>query len=146
MKKAALTLLLILPFVMACAQLHPFHWLEGTWKLENKNVFEVWRMDGDVLKGISYKVSGSDTTILEKISLIKHGEKYLYVPDVPENEGAVEFQITTMRKDGFIAENTAHDFPKIIRYTIVRKRDKEFISASIEGNGKIIPYTFEKMH
>ena len=146
MKRSFISLLLLMNVAAAYAQEHPFNWLLGTWKLQNKNVYEVWQSSGEnVLKGISYKISGSDTTVMEKITVIRRGADYYYVPEVPENNGAVEFRITTINTDGFIAENPLHDFPKIIRYTIVRKQDGVFIAASIEGNGKVIPYNFERL-
>jgi hypothetical protein len=146
MKKILISFLLVLNVAACYAQQHPFDWLLGTWKLENKNVFEVWEFsDENMLRGISYKVSGVDTTVMEKISLIRRGTDYFYVPEVAENNGAIEFRITSRDNDSFVAENPQHDFPKIIRYTIVRKQAGIFISASVEGNGKVIPYHFEKI-
>ena len=45
----------------------------------------------------------------------------------------------------FVAENPEHDFPKLIRYKLLKKRDGEFLEAVIEGNGKVIPYRFQRL-
>jgi hypothetical protein len=122
-----------------------FSWLEGSWKLQGKNVYEIWEKKEGVLKGKSFKVSATDTTLLEKITLRERNGVFYYVPDVKENNGEVEFKMTSITADGFVAENPAHDFPKLIRYTIVRKENTQTINASIEGNGKVIRYTFDKV-
>jgi hypothetical protein len=146
MKKIVAACILVFIVFTVRGQQHQFAWLIGTWKLQDKNVYEVWtQMPESVLHGKSFRISGSDTTLLEKINLVKRDEHYYYVPEV-ENKGAVEFKITSYDENSFRAENPAHDFPKLIRYTIVRKQEKVFILAAIEGNGKVIPYTFEKIH
>jgi hypothetical protein len=127
------------------SQTPDFSWLKGTWKLDGKNVYETWSGEGNNLVGKSFKVVGRDTVLMEKISLRNQQGNYFYIPDVAENKGEVKFKMSTITPDSFIAENPAHDFPKLIRYTIVRKDGKEIINASIEGNGKIIQYTFLKV-
>jgi hypothetical protein len=125
---------------------HKFAWLTGTWKLKGEEVYEVWKEGADgTLFAKSYKVTGKDTLLLEKVSLTYSGGSYHYVPDVAENKSPVDFKITAYDDKSFVAENPKHDFPKLIRYTIVRKDDAVWIEAAIEGNGKVIPYTFEKI-
>jgi hypothetical protein len=121
--------------------------LIGTWKLQGKPVYEVWALsdDGYSLRGVSYKLNGADTLILEKINLTYSAGHYHYIPDVAENGSPVDFTISVFDDQSFVAENKLHDFPKVIRYTIVRKDDVEELLVVIEGNGKVIPYTFEKI-
>jgi hypothetical protein len=131
--------------VSSCLPQQPdFSWLKGTWKLEGKNVYEVWTGEGNNLKAKSFKVVGSDTVVLEKVTLRNEDGNYFYVPDVAENKGEVKFKMTTITRDGFIAENPDHDFPKIIRYTVSGKGKDRIINAAIEGNGKVISYKFWK--
>jgi hypothetical protein len=123
-----------------------FGWLVGTWKLKDKNVYEAWKDNGDgSLSGLSFIVSGADTTVQEKITLLHKDGSYHYIPDVPQNASPVDFTVTEFSNSHFVAENPAHDFPKVIRYTIVRKPEGEIIEASIEGNGQVIPYAFQKV-
>jgi hypothetical protein len=129
------------------AQQKEFGWLVGKWELIGKPVYEVWRAhaDGATLIGISYKVQGTDTIIIEKIQLKKVRNEFFYVPDVSENKTPILFKITKQSADGFTAENPLHDFPKVIRYQLLKRGNSEFIDAVIEGNGKKIPYNFKKV-
>lgn len=127
------------------AQQPDFSWLEGTWKLQGKNVFEIWSKTDGTLKGKSYRITNADTTVMETITLRERDGNYFYVPDVKENNGEVEFRMTSISPNGFVAENAAHDFPKLIRYTIVREEKMEILHASIEGDGRVVHYTFEKV-
>jgi hypothetical protein len=127
---------------------HQFQWLIGTWKIKDKPVYEVWKAsaDGRSLVGKSFKVNGADSVVLETINLTYFAGHYHYIPDVAENSAPVDFTISVFDEKSFVAENSAHDFPKIIRYTIVRKHKHENeLLAVIEGNGKVISYAFEKV-
>jgi hypothetical protein len=129
------------------AQQKEFGWLVGTWKLKDKNVFEVWKVaaDGKELSGFSFRTKTSDTTAMESIRLVYADDSFHYIPDVPGDQPPVDFRITKYDKQSFVAENPLHDFPKIIRYRFTEKENKKFIEATIEGNGKVIPYDFEKV-
>lgn len=129
------------------AQQKEFGWLIGSWKLKEKNIVESWSVDedGKSLKGMSMKVNGNETTILEETKLISKEGMFYYVADVSGKQGAIDFKIASFDASGFVSENPAHDFPKLIRYRYVKKDDKEFIEAAIEGDGKVIPYYFEKV-
>lgn len=148
MKKFTLIFLLnIAGLQILSAQQKEFGWLVGTWKLNDKKVYEHWKIgnDGKTLEGISYTIKSMDTTIMEQILLSYEGGSFHYKPDVAGNQATVDFKISKLTSDSFVAENQFHDFPKIIRYQLVRKDDKDFIEASIEGNGKVIPYRFERL-
>lgn len=138
--------ILIITVANVTAQKKEFAWLEGTWKLKDKQVFEVWVVgkDGRSLDGVSYKVKGADTVITERTKFIQKEDSFYYIPDVPENQAPVEFRITSAGANGFVAENPKHDFPKLIRYNFYRKDGRDFIDAAIEGDGKVIPYAFER--
>ena len=124
-----------------------FSWLKGRWKISDKNVYEEWTSssDGKTLKGRSYRTKDLDTTITETITLIKEGKHFFYVPVAAGNAGPVKFKITSFSKNDFVAENPEHDFPKIIRYKMIRKKEHDLIEAEIEGDGKVIQYTFVRV-
>jgi hypothetical protein len=144
---------LIPVFILVCfvspsyAQKKEFGWLIGTWKLKDKNIFETWSLadDGKSLNGVSLKMNGTESTILEETKLIFSGNSFYYIPDVAGNQDPVDFHISSFDETGFVAENPKHDFPKLIRYKLVKMDGKEFIEAAIEGDGKVIPYNFEKV-
>ena len=129
------------------AQQKEFGWLVGKWKLKDKNVFEEWKVSTDkkTLEGLSYRIKGSDTTVTEKLLLKFEQPYFFYISEVAENPAPVKFRITQYNTDKFLAENPEHDFPKAIRYKLIRKDNQDFIEAAIEGDGKVIPYTFSKV-
>lgn len=147
MKKIILITILHFLTVTLVAQQKEFGWLCGTWKLKDKNVFETWRIadDGKSLDGFSFRTKGTDTIAMEQIRVATQGGFFHYIPDVAGDQGAVDFRITKYTNDSFVAENPQHDFPKIIRYQFIKKDNGFFIEASIEGNGKVIPYSFERL-
>lgn len=131
----------------AWAQLKEFEWLVGSWKRQNKSSYEVWKVasDGKSLVGKSFKVLEQDTVFLEDITIVFKEGSYYYVPDVAGKQGPVYFKVSTYHNFGFEATNPDHDFPKVIRYELIRNEDRTLLHAAIEGNGKTIPFSFEKM-
>jgi hypothetical protein len=129
------------------AQQKEFSWLIGTWKIKDKNVFESWTLakDGKTLEGIGYRIKGSDTLVTEEIRFTYESGSFHYIPDVAGDQGAIDFKITQHDPSGFVAENPRHDFPKLIRYKFIRKENQDVIEASIEGDGQVIPYVFERV-
>lgn len=146
MKPLTASLLIILSLQLAYAQQADFTWLAGTWKLKNKAAFEIWSVDPDgSLSGKAFRIQTGDTVITEVIRLEYSNGSFHYIPDVAGDQGPVDFIITHADSQSFVAENPGHDFPKIIRYRYSMQGDVPLIEASIEGNGKIIPYSFEKL-
>ena len=145
--KANLIMLICIAGVQTGLAQHHFQWLIGSWKLEGKDVYEVWTVteSNARLRGSSYRLSGSDTTITETINLEFMDGFFHYIPDVVGDQPPVDFRITSADDQSFVAENPHHDFPKIIRYRHRRDLDGEFLEAVIEGNGKVIPYSFRKI-
>ena len=132
---------------VSSAQQKEFGWLVGKWKLTEKNVFEEWKISTDkkTLEGISYRIKEGDTTVTEKLLIKFEQPFFFYISDVAENPGSVKFKITQYNADKFLAENPEHDFPKAIRYKLIRKNSQDFIEASIEGDEKVIPYYFVRV-
>lgn len=140
-------MLLTLGYNITNAQSTEFGWLKGTWKLKDKNVYEVWKVgsDGKTLEGTSFRLANNDTLITEEIKLVHKDGSFHYVPDVAGDQPAIDFTITSHTSDSFVAENAAHDFPKLIRYKMINLNEQQLIEAAIEGNGKVIPYTFHRL-
>lgn len=129
------------------AQVKEFGWLVGTWKIKDKMVFERWKpaRDGKGLEGFSFRVKGADTVAMEQIRFVYEENSFHYIPDLAGDQPPVDFKLTQHNAQGFVAENPQHDFPKIIRYKLIRKENSDVIEASIEGDGKVIPYHFERV-
>jgi len=92
--------------------------LQGTWKMENKEIYEHWdKLDNKELKGISYRINDGQLFVFEYLDIIQKNNEIIYtaiVLDQNQKEG-VEFKMT-QTDSTFIFENAYHDFPKKIVY------------------------------
>ena len=120
-------------------------WLEGNWKRSNSKAgesgLETWtKVSSTELKGRGITLHGSDTAFVEKIRIIVQDGSLYYVADVPENKKSVYFLFTEIKANSFTCQNPAHDFPKMIAYSL---KDTK-LTATISGNGKSLEYVFER--
>jgi hypothetical protein len=120
-------------------------WLEGSWVRTNarpgKSGVEKWTRISDVeFKGKGINLTGTDTTFIEQLSIIKKDNKVYYVADVPGNQSEVYFELVSQSATGFICENLNHDFPKRINY----EKDGVKLKVIISGNDKSFEILFEK--
>lgn len=143
MKKLILLFIITIPFI-GKAQVKEFSWLEGSWKMKNKETYEVWKTGSDqkMPEGISYRIKGADTVVMEVLKIKQQNTTFYYVPDVAGDQPEVYFKITRHDNKSFTAENPEHDFPKIIRYQLLSPTS---LRAEIEGNGKMISFAFDKI-
>lgn len=99
-----------------------FSWLAGTWVQQKSNGnqrLEVWEFDDDnSLKGKGLKVTGTDTTLLEYISLRLVDGQILYIPTVPDQNHGQPIVFPLIKEERLVLtfENLSHDFPQRIRY------------------------------
>ena len=114
-----------------------------------RTIYESWQVVSDKeMSSRSYMLRGSDTVILEKVSLVQNNDGIFYIPEVADqNQGKpVSFRLVNADKMKFTFENKEHDFPQRIIYHIVTK---DSIHAWIEGtkNGKEMKsdYYFKKL-
>ena len=121
-------------------------WLEGTWKRTNvkpgRSGSEYWLKQSDsAWLGTGVSMKDADTVFVEKIKLmIKDGSIY-YVADIPENKEPVYFKLTDITTNGFICENSGHDFPQKIVYQLL---DVNRLKAIVSSTNRSIEYLFEK--
>ena len=120
-------------------------WLEGNWKRINSKAgesgLESWtKISSKEIKGRGITLHGSDTALVEKIRIIVQDGSLYYVADVPENKKSVYFLFTEIKPNSFICQNPAHDFPKMIAYSL---KDTK-LTATVSGNGKSMEYIFER--
>lgn len=147
-----LTALLLLTALNAVAQPNPAElkmnklgWLVGKWTRTNARPgtsgYEQWgRASLTELKGFGARITGKDTTITERTTLVLKDNAIYYIADVKENEHPVYFKLTQLTDNSFICENPEHDFPKMIAYTLNGNK----LKATISGDGKSIDYLFIK--
>ncbi|WP_394748985.1 hypothetical protein [Spongiimicrobium salis] len=127
-----LFLLLLCNLCSAQTKLEKVSFLIGTWKIENKNTFEVWEQKDSHLKGHSYKEVANEKRILETLSIKKAKNMLIYEALVPnQNQGkAIPFTLNTELTDLISFENLKHDFPKKIQY---KKIDATKILVNVLG-------------
>ena len=122
-----------------------FDWLLGNWKRTNdqagQQTFEYWQNQSDTLyEGFGYTLQQGDTVWQEHIRLICEGTDWSFRVT---GKGAPEptvFLLTKIDSAGFSCENPRNEFPQQIHY---QRKDKKIL-ASIAGNGREVPFEFEK--
>ena len=125
-------------------KIEDFKWLEGTWKRTNLTpgnaAYESWQITDHSLQGLGVRLSGADTVFIERLKIVATDEGASYIAEVDHNDSAIYFRITDFSETSFISENPAHDFPKNIVYQM---KDSK-LTVTISGNGKTIPFVFQK--
>lgn len=118
--------------------------LTGTWKTENKDVYEHWdRLNENTLKGFSYTLQKGQISVYEYLEIKKDGHQIMYSATVlNQNSGkAVAFTLTTA-DSSYTFENPNHDFPKKIIYQ--RLNDTEILVQVSDGKHHVITYNMQK--
>ena len=155
MKKPLLFVCLLRLSSLAVAQspaidLTKLSWMIGTWEMKTSggSIYEVWKTESDSsFLAKNFKIGADqDTMVFETIRLVQRNNNVYYIPTVSNqnNQQPVEFTITSARKNEFIAENKAHDFPQRIGY--IRKDDtlEGWIDGQLNGQYAKRTFPFEK--
>lgn len=153
MKKLIFFLAFIVGYIISEAQtvtaspenLKKLHWLSGTWnRLDmkpNRSGSERWeKISPTEWQGWGVSMKGKDTSFVEKLRIIAKDNLIFYVADVKGNKDVVYFQFVSLSEDHFVCENPSHDFPKRIEYKFRGNQ----LQASISGDGRTIPFLFER--
>lgn len=126
--------------------------LVGTWVNTSRKqpVFEHWEWTSpESLRGISYKLQGIDTLLLESIKLEKTDQSsFAYIPIAfgQNDNKAVTFVATHFTPDSLIFENPSHDFPHKIAYYFIGK-DSLYaeISGPMNGLTRKLGFPFKRL-
>jgi len=127
------------------------HLLVGTWKMETSKgaLYETWQKVNDsTLRGYSYRLNGKDSVLLEQVDLIRRKGNIQYIPVVKDenNNEAVIFTLSTMGNDIYTFENSAHDFPQKVVYTLPANQILHaWIEGNTDGKPKRIDYRYTKL-
>lgn len=120
--------------------------LQGTWKMENKEIYEHWdKLNDKILKGFSYKLNDGQMKVSEYLEIKKHDNHIVYTASViNQNQGkAIDFKLTKTDST-FTFENPNHDFPKKIVYQ--KLSDTEILVQVSDGNKKGFSYKIMKQN
>lgn len=125
-------------------------WMSGTWEGidENELVFvEVWQKgSGNWYDGKGATLTPDGDTLFKEVLKIElvEGVPY-YVATVPENPGPVLFKMVEADETHCVFENTDHDFPQRIEYTLETKSTMLVKLEGVEnGKPKTESLSFEK--
>lgn len=109
--------------------------LEGTWKTENKESYEVWKSKDDgTMEGQAYKMKAGEKIITEYLSIKLIDGRLTYEAKAlgQNNNQTISFVLNPAVKDQLSFENLSHDFPKKIQYKVL---DGSTILVSVLGDG-----------
>ena len=143
------SLLVLFMFLCACKKDSSckLNFLVGTWKIENKEQYEVWEgCEKGKLKGYSFKIVEEKEHILETLTISKNNNEIIYSATVPkQNEGkTIPFKLNLEIKNLLSFENLNHDFPKKIQYKQISS-DEMFVSV-LGDDDKGFSYTMFKQY
>lgn len=122
------------------------YFLQGTWKVENKEIYEHWdKLNSHALKGFSYQLKNGQMEISEYVDISERNNQTIYTAVViNQNEGKeIEFRLTKTG-DSFTFENPDHDFPKSISYQ--RVSDNEMFVSVSDGKQNGFSYKMTKQY
>jgi uncharacterized protein YciI len=142
--KYILTLLILFAVELTFAQPGYPDFLQGTWKMENKDVYEHWdKLNENTLKGFSYKLKDGQMFVSEYLDITKVNNEVVYIATVlQQNQGkGVNFKLTIIDST-FTFENPNHDFPKKIVYQ--KLNDTEIFVQVSDGRQKGFAYKMQK--
>lgn len=124
----------------------------GTWlnKRTRGDIYETWiRKSEHEFAGMSYTLSGGDTTPLEKVRLYIQAGQIVYAPVAARqnDDKEVLFKLKTIEGSRFVFENKQHDFPQRIVYDF---RTSDSLYAHIEGEvqskQRRVDYPYRRIH
>lgn len=118
--------------------------LHGTWKMENKELYEHWDSIGLYhLKGFAYALKSGQMQVSEYVEITLKKQKAIYsATALHQNDGkTIEFE--QLKTDSaLVFENLDHDFPKQIIYK--RISDTEMHVRVSDGKQREYAYTMHK--
>lgn len=101
------------------------HFLEGKWKMEGQDSYELWTKHGSYyLKGISYSIKNGQFELSEYLEIRTKGKEIYYGATVLNQNEGKEIEFKLRKKDSiYYFYNPEHSFPSIIKYHLI-KEDK----------------------
>jgi len=118
--------------------------LQGTWKVENKEQYEHWdKLNESSLKGFSYTLNNGQMSISEYLDISEINTEITYTATVLRQNQGEGIRFTLSNTDStFTFENAHHDFPKNIIYQ--KLSDNELYVQVTDGMQKGFAYKMQK--
>jgi hypothetical protein len=89
------------------------------WQLKGQPSYEQWTQDSDEqLSGKGYTFSDGDTTLTEKLALVKRKNRWYYEVDLlgKQSPNEVSFALDSLSEHTLVFSNPEHDFPQTLTY------------------------------
>lgn len=118
--------------------------LQGTWKVENKEIYEHWdKITDNNLKGFSYIMKDGKMVVTEYLEIKRNNEDVIYSATVLNQNQGIGIDFKLIRFDSVYSfENPGHDFPKFIRYQSISENK---MKATVGTNDDSFTLNFEKI-
>ncbi|MEQ9166381.1 MAG: DUF6265 family protein [Fulvivirga sp.] len=144
MKMKLFAVVILLASITACQAQVSYQMLEGTWKIEGKEKYEVWEKANGTLKGESYNVKDGIRKTTETLEIKEENGKVVYRATVPnQNNGAtIPFTLNADKTEILSFENPEHDFPTQIIYEPVS--DSRVLVKVLGADDKGFSYYMDK--
>lgn len=142
--RSILTILILFIVEVTFSQSNFPDFLQGTWKMENKEIYEHWdKLNDSTLKGFSYELKGGQMAISEYLDISRIKKEITYTATVlNQNQSkGIDFKLTKTDST-FTFENPNHDFPKKIVYQ--KLNDVEIFVQVSDGKQKEFAYKMQK--
>ena len=110
--------------------------LEGTWKIEGKDVYEKWvLLENGNLEGESFSMENGFKEVSEKLKINIDGNNAVYTATVfNQNKGkGIDFNLVKTADSIYSFQNLNHDFPQKINYHY-GKTDRLFVEVLGNNN------------
>lgn len=139
-------LLTLLTANLAFAQSGFPGFLKGTWKMEDKEIYEHWdKLNNENLKGFSYKLIAGKIFVTEYLEIAKKDNQIIYTATVINQNKGQEIDFKLVKTDSaFTFENRKHDFPKQIIYK--KLSENELFAQVSDGKQKGFSYKMIKQN
>jgi len=125
-----------------------FAWLEGEWKRDNTEQYEIWQVQNDTITagGAFENVNG---TYIRKESMrieCTQNRCVFYALVYEQNQAReIPFNITSFTDTSFTAQNPQHDFPQQISYELRPGGSLHaIISGTVKGKLRKVDFYFTK--
>lgn len=120
--------------------------LAGTWKraMENEHevAYEIWKSEGDHLKGLGVVINNKDTVFVEDLRIFEDAGTLYYGASTSDNEEEILFKHSGVSDGYHVFENKEHDFPKFIKY---KWNDSE-LHATVGDDNRQLEFIFTKVN
>lgn len=138
---------IVLGSTYAFAQTELPLFLQGTWKMENQEIYEHWELKDDgSMKGHSYRLNNGEKMVTENLEIrLDEGEVIYTATVLNQNEGkGIDFTLAQTDSLNYSFENPEHDFPKVISYQ--KRSDTEIYVQVSDGGEKGFSYVMRKQN